>query len=86
MDYRERAEISQPRATPVRLELSIGRPRAVFEGDYAARGASGLPDYDVHPDGERFIMIRERTLEGGAEVNLILDWFTELEELEPDGG
>jgi hypothetical protein len=32
----------------------------------------------VTQDGERFVMIRERTEESGAEVHVVLNWFTEL--------
>jgi len=32
--------------------------------------------YDIHPDGERFVMIESPP--GGADVEIVLDWFTEL--------
>ena len=57
--------------------FSADRPEALFEDVYAAR-ASGLADYDVSQDGQRFVMIRERAEEGGAEVHIVLDWFTEV--------
>ena len=37
--------------------------------------------YDIHPDGERFVMIESPP--GGADVEVVLDWFTELTELAP---
>ena len=37
--------------------------------------------YDIHPDGEQFVMIESPP--GGADVEIVLDWFTELTELAP---
>ena len=58
--------------------FSADRPEALFEDVYARRGASGLADYDVSQDGERFVMIRERAEDGGAQIHVVLHWFHEL--------
>ena len=58
--------------------FSADRPEALFEDVYARRGASGLADYDVSQDGERFVMIRERAEDGGAQIHVVLHWFNEL--------
>ena len=50
----------------------------MFEDVYARRGASGLADYDVSDDGQRFVMIRDRAEEGGAQIHVVLHWFNEL--------
>ena len=39
--------------------------------------------YDVHPDGKHFVMIESPP--GGADVEIVLDWFTELREIAPIG-
>jgi hypothetical protein len=52
-------------------------PRLLFEGDYII----GEPtvDYDVHPDGNRFVMIRSAHPDSPVtHINLVLNWFEEL--------
>jgi Tol biopolymer transport system component len=39
--------------------------------------------YDVSPDGEHFLMIESPP--GGGDVEIVLDWFTELREIAPEG-
>ena len=65
-------------------ELELGQPVMLFDGPYTSfvrRDAS--KDYDVAPDG-RFVMVRP---EGGVRavhrLNVILNWFQELERLVP---
>jgi hypothetical protein len=58
--------------------FSADRPEPLFEDVYARRGSSGLPDYDVSRDGQRFVMIRDRAEEGGAQIHVVLHWFGEL--------
>ena len=41
-----------------------------------------LAEYDVHPYGERFIMIKQ----GEPRINVILNWFEELKQRVPTGG
>jgi Tol biopolymer transport system component len=55
--------------------LAAGRPRILFEGNYLH--SPTLANYDVSPDGERFLMIRGR--EGvGSEAVVVLNWLGEL--------
>ena len=58
------------------------RPRVLFRGDYNS-DPIGHPMYDVHPDGERFLMVR--ALEGSSpnRITVVLNWFDELERLVP---
>jgi serine/threonine-protein kinase len=51
----------------------VGR-RTLFEGDF--RQYRWQRQYDVHPDGEHFVMISDPP---GGHLELILNWFTELE-------
>jgi hypothetical protein len=39
--------------------------------------------YDVSPDGQRFLMIKETDVGGGQQINLVLNWFEELKRLVP---
>ena len=54
------------------------KPRLLFEGSYVLR--PNVANYDVSLDGQRFLMIKE---EGQAPINVILNWFEELERLVP---
>jgi len=75
--------------------FSVGPPRELF--DYPAHAlGSPVPNYDVHPDGDRFILTETRgtvvEVSGGGEeflpptqrlqdVYIVVNWFTELKEL-----
>jgi hypothetical protein len=42
---------------------------------------SGGPDRahaDVHPDGERLLVLKKSEDEGAPRINVVLDWFEEL--------
>ena len=57
-------------------------PEVLFEGDYLI--ANGGPNYDVSPDGERFLMIKQ--IENPSEMPRIIvvqNWFEELRRLAP---
>jgi serine/threonine protein kinase/Tol biopolymer transport system component len=63
-----------------------GKPRQLFEGKY-------LPDpyaranYDVSPDGQRFLMLKpsEQTGNAPTQINVVLNWFEELKRRVPPG-
>ncbi len=43
--------------------------------------------FDVHPDGQRFLVLNQRgTDEGQQKMNVVLNWFEELNRLVPTGG
>ncbi|MEE8350401.1 MAG: hypothetical protein V3R94_12570, partial [Acidobacteriota bacterium] len=60
-----------------------GRPEVLFEGAYASsRFVAGYQYYDISPDGQRFLMIKEE--EGQQDqINVVLNWFEELKRLVP---
>ena len=64
-----------------------GTPTRLFQGPYLGPGAGrGFRTYDVSPDGQRFLMIKEGTPEeSGAPPSLILvqNWTEELKRLVP---
>jgi eukaryotic-like serine/threonine-protein kinase len=65
--------------------FSAGKPRMLFEGGYVpAPGA--LPNYDVTPDGQRFLMIKA-SQQGTSETQIIivLNWLEELKQKVPTG-
>ena len=64
-------------------ELIIGKPEELFAGAY--HGVSdGPPNYDVSPDGQRFLMVKpgdqERT---AAPIHIVLDWLEALKRRVP---
>ena len=69
----------------VETELAFrpGRPEVLFEGRYVnSRIISGNPYYDISPDGQRFLMIKD--IEGRTgQINVVLNWFEELKRLVP---
>jgi len=63
--------------------FSAGRPRVLFEGSYLSSSIStGFHYYDISPDGQRFLMIKEAGA-GQAQINVVLNWFEELKRLVP---
>ncbi len=70
---------------PVETEptFSAGRPSVLFEGSYVVSTTSpAYRYYDVSPDGQRFLMIKEAGAEE-AQINVVLNWFEELKRLVP---
>ena len=63
-----------------------GRPRMLFAGPYAPSPAT-FPNYDVSPDGQRFLMLKptEQAEAGPTQINVVLNWFEELKRLAPAG-
>ncbi len=62
--------------------FSAGKPRLVFEGRYWHAGL----DYDIAPDGQHFVMIKESTEQmAPTQINVVLNWFEELKRRVPAG-
>jgi Tol biopolymer transport system component len=67
--------------------FSAGNPRMLFDGPYALSPAAP-PNYDVSPDGQRFLMLKPVEQAGAAptQINVVLNWTEELKRLVPTGG
>ncbi len=64
-------------------DFRIGKPQPIFEGQYVP-GNWYRPNYDISPDGQRFLMVQPAEQEAGAShINVILNWFEELKRLVP---
>jgi Tol biopolymer transport system component len=62
----------------------VGRPVALFRDTYgAATGRASHGDYDVHPDGTRFVMVGSQAAGASADLGVVLGWFEELKRLAP---
>ena len=59
----------------------LAAPVVLFEQPYAYGTGISIPNYDVAPDGQRFLMVKEDPK--GEELKLILNWTQELERLAP---
>jgi eukaryotic-like serine/threonine-protein kinase len=57
-------------------ELRISSPHLLFEQRYASGGALSIASYDVSPDGQRFLMVKDESSAG--RLNVVLNWFAEL--------
>ena len=56
--------------------LTAGTPRRLFEGRYE-RSAIGR-NYDLAPDGQRFIMVVSDERAAPPQIHVVLNWFSEL--------
>ena len=59
------------------------RPHRLFSGAYDGEGRLG--EYDVAPDGRRFVMIEDDEASALRELTLVQGWFEELRRLAPPG-
>jgi Tol biopolymer transport system component len=64
-------------------EFAPGRPEMLFEGDYAPNPWFGR-NFDVAPDGQSFVLVEHVLPENiNAELQVAVNWFTELAKLAP---
>jgi serine/threonine protein kinase/Tol biopolymer transport system component len=66
--------------------FAAGKPRMLFEGRYQLSSLTAS-DYDVSPDGQRFLMLKPSEQEQAAptQINVVLNWFEELKQKVPTG-
>src|ERR1700739_148319 len=65
--------------------FSAGKPRVLFEGGYVPTPRS-FPDYDVYPDGRRFLMLKANDQgQSPEQLNVVLNWLEELKQKAPTG-
>ncbi len=60
--------------------FTYGSPVVLFTGNYFTDILNR--QYDVAPDGQRFLMIKQEQT-GEAQINVVLNWFEELKRLVP---
>jgi serine/threonine-protein kinase len=72
---------------PEEPSLTLGRPSPVFEGVYLSSPGGGWDQpgwhYDVTADGQRFLMLQAAEDQGKRQINVVLNWFEELNRLVP---
>jgi Tol biopolymer transport system component len=62
--------------------IEVDAPSLLFEGDYY-RSQINSRSYDVTADGQRLVMIKTPEASAARHVNVVLNWFEELERLVP---
>ncbi len=60
----------------------FGRPNVMFEGEFAKHRLS-TSDYDVSADGQSFMMLEVQGDAPRRQINVVLNWFDELNRLVP---
>ena len=59
--------------------FSLGTPKVLFEWRYESLPGISTPNYDVSPDGQRFLMLKAAQQDVSArEIDVVLNWFEEL--------
>jgi serine/threonine-protein kinase len=66
--------------------FAAGKPKVLFAGQYLPTPGT-LSNYDVSPDGQRFLMIKpgEQAQGRPTQINVVLNWFEELKQKVPTG-
>ena len=62
--------------------LRFGREQLLFEGTFTP-GIRWGRKWDIHPDGDRFLMLPMESTQSPQEIRVVLNWFAELERLVP---
>lgn len=65
--------------------FSVGKPELLFEGQYMPT-ASTIPNYDVSPDGQRFLMLKpdaQSSFSAPTKIVVVQNWFEELKRRVP---
>jgi eukaryotic-like serine/threonine-protein kinase len=66
--------------------FAAGKPRVLFKGPYEPTPLT-IANYDVSPDGQRFLMLKpsEQAQAAPTQINVVLNWFEELKQKVPTG-
>ncbi len=65
--------------------FSAGKPMELFEGPYVPTPRS-FPDYDVSPDGQRFLMLKPaEDVQSSSHLVVVVNWVEELKQKVPMG-
>jgi serine/threonine-protein kinase len=63
---------------PIETESGFapGTPEMLFEKRYDLEPTAATAEYDISPDGQRFLMVKEEST--AHQINIVLNWFEEL--------
>ena len=66
-------------AVQVKPTFAAAKPKLLFVRHYEATPQSFLANYDVSPDGQRFLMVNASEQEqASTQINVVQNWFEEL--------
>jgi len=60
----------------------LAAPRNLFQGSYYSGSFDWAANYDVTPNGQRFVMVKQAET-SATQINIVLNWFEELKRLVP---
>ena len=69
--------------------ISLETPKMLFRGERVYISNAFFTYWDIHPDGNRFLMIKDpisgvpREGRSGRTINIVLNWFEELKQRVP---
>jgi Tol biopolymer transport system component len=81
--YRDRQRMMAVEYTATQAAFTAGKPKVLFEGPYMPSPRSS-PDYDVSPDGQRFLMVKAAE-QSAEQINVVLNWTADLKPKAPAG-
>ena len=64
-------------AVETKTTFQPGTVRVLFEGSYQLTRLSSAANYDVTPDGQRFVMVQQREAPRD-QLQVVPNWFEEL--------
>jgi serine/threonine-protein kinase len=77
--YRQGNRIMSVAVRAAGQELTFGKPVFLFEQRFVIGTSVTFPNFDLSPDGQRFIVIKNQSNSGRLDV--VLDWTEELKRL-----
>ena len=82
--YRNRNKMMAVDVT-LQPSFSAGKPHMLFEGQYVPTPGT-FANYDVSPDGQRFLMLKQaEQAQAATQINVVLNWTEELKRRVPAG-
>jgi len=80
-------DVNQSRDSNGAVSFAAGTPKVLFEGRNEATVGFGFrSNYDVSPDGQRFLMVKpSEDQPAPTQINVVLNWFEELKRRVPAG-
>jgi serine/threonine-protein kinase len=86
--YRQGDALQVVRIDGTGSELKIGAPVKVFDDPFrrdTGGAGGGMANYDIAPDGKRFVMVEEPKAErtSSSKLNVVVNWFDEVKRRAP---
>jgi len=83
--YRHDGKLLVVRIDETASSLTVGAPTRVFDDPFrfdTGGAAGGVANYDLSPDGRRFVMVEEPP-PAAPQIRIVLNWTEELKQREP---